>query len=96
MEISSTDFFDAIRSYDVIQLLTWIRNNVYVRYPKQTEWSLDDDVGSQRQTHRNPAPITDYIRFGTTKGGFGGFFTIFNKPKSSVKALFYKKVLGVV
>jgi hypothetical protein len=94
MEISSTDFFDAIRRYDVRQLLTWIYSNVVVRYPEQTEWSLDDDVGYKRQTRSNPALITDYIRFGTTKGGFGGFFTLFNEPKSSVKALFYKKSIG--
>ena len=93
MEISSTEFFDAIRRYDVRQLLTWIYSNVVVSYPKQTEWSLDDDVYTI-QSRINPAPIIDYIRFGTTKGGYGGFFTRYNEPKSSVKALFYKKSIG--
>jgi hypothetical protein len=93
MVISSTEFFDAIRSYNVEKLLTWIHNDVYVRYPVQTEWSLDDDVYTI-QNRSNPAHIIDYIGFGTTKGGVGGFFTLFNKPKSSVKALFYKKSIG--
>ena len=93
MEISSTKFFEAIRMYNWRQILLWIDNNFYVSYPEQTEWRLDDDV-IQSQPRTNPADIVEYIYFGTTKGGWGGYMTFFNKPKSSVKALFYEKSSG--
>jgi hypothetical protein len=93
MVITSTTFFNAIREYDWKQLLEWINSKETVSYPEQTEWRLDDDV-IQSQPRTNPADIVEYIYFGTTKGGLGGYMTFFNKPKSSVKALFYAKSSG--
>ena len=94
MVISSTEFFEAIRMYKWRQILFWIHSKETVSYPEQTEWRLDDDV-NQSQPRNNPADIVEYIYFGTTKGGWGGYITFFNKPKSSVKALFYAKSSGV-
>jgi hypothetical protein len=84
MEITSGQFFDAIRSADFNSLEGWINTKVKVKFPTMRNIFLSIftiSSSNQAQTPRtSPASITDFIKWGTT-----------TNKHSPVEALFLPK-----
>jgi hypothetical protein len=79
MEITSVQFFEAIRAFNWRQLQEWFDDHVKVSYPHTSTFSIFN-LDASPQYRRNPADINDYVGWGLTKG-----------KHSPVEALFLKK-----
>ena len=79
MEITSVQFFDAIRAFDWRTLQRWFDDHVLVSYPEISTFSIFN-LNASPQYRKNPADINDYVGWGLTKG-----------KHSPVEALFLKK-----
>ena len=79
MEITSVQFFEAIRAFDWPTLKRWFTSNVKVSFPETSTFSIFN-LNASSQGRKNPADIIDYVGWGLTKG-----------KHSPVEALFLKK-----
>jgi hypothetical protein len=78
MEITSVQFFEAIREFNWRQLQEWFNSNVKVSFPDKSEWSIFRLNGPTGRV--SPERIQTYITWGMT-----------SHKHSPVEALFLQK-----
>jgi hypothetical protein len=80
MEITSVQFFEAIRAFKWRQLQEWFTSNVKVSFPDKSGWSIFRLNGPTNLTKISPQGIDRYITWGMT-----------SHKHSPVEALFLQK-----